>query len=138
MRTSLKVKGWVETPRGWSLLGAIVGAGVGALLMRRAFTVRRAVENQELILALRGFALGIFSTLLLPVHAHERRLIGPSGPEVRAGLSSSSMGSLRSEELMGAERPSLEGSDRAESLAFPTGSRIPPLPPLDDVSTKSH
>jgi hypothetical protein len=42
-----------------------------------------------------------------------------------------------SEGLMGAERPDSE-EDRADSLASPTGSRIPPVAPLDDLSSKIH
>jgi hypothetical protein len=42
-----------------------------------------------------------------------------------------------SEGLMGAERPGFE-EDRAGTMASPTGSRIPPLPPLDDVTPKIH
>jgi hypothetical protein len=42
-----------------------------------------------------------------------------------------------SEGLMGADRPGLE-EDRSDLLASPTGSRIPPLPPLDDMTPKIH
>jgi ElaB/YqjD/DUF883 family membrane-anchored ribosome-binding protein len=40
MQKTMDVKERVDTPRGWSLLGAIVGAGVGAVLMKKAFSVR--------------------------------------------------------------------------------------------------
>ena len=54
-------------------------------------------------------------------------------------MRSSTLGAMdRSEDLMGAERPGLDGSDRSDTLASPTGSRIPPVPPLDDLSTKIH
>jgi hypothetical protein len=56
--------------------------------------------------------------------------MGASAP----GYTASSAG------IMGAERPSLleEDEDRAGSLASPTGSRIPPVAPLDDVTPKIH
>lgn len=41
MRRTYEVKERADTPRGWSLLGAIIGAGVGSLLMRKAFDVRQ-------------------------------------------------------------------------------------------------
>jgi hypothetical protein len=62
------------------------------------------------------------------------------------GGMSSGMGSMgsstpsyigSSEGLMGADRPGFE-EDRSDSLASPTGSRIPPLPPLDDLTPKIH
>jgi hypothetical protein len=40
MQKTMDVKERVDTPRGWSLLGAILGAGVGAVLMKKAFTIR--------------------------------------------------------------------------------------------------
>jgi hypothetical protein len=53
-------------------------------------------------------------------------------------LGSSTMGYIgTSEGLMSAERPGLVGSDRSDTLASPTGSRIPPVPPLDDLATAS-
>jgi hypothetical protein len=42
-----------------------------------------------------------------------------------------------SEGMMGAERPSLLEEDEDLS-ASSTGSRIPPLPPLDDLTPKIH
>lgn len=287
MQRTMEVKDQVDTPRGWSLLGAIFGAGVGAVLMKKAFTVReerhswrggssnregfryrgesyppiastgvyggtaaagmsgdlsamgggvsptgadlkerasdvaqtvkdkaselkeraldtvdqvrdrtsrlveripsgtelksrttdwfgRTLENQPLMLAIGSIALGVFASLLLPVSNRERQLIEPARRKAQESLSqlgdqleqklqeheeaggsdssreprgdlgstgSSRAGSgsmERAETLMGADRPGLEGSDRAESLATPTGSRIPPMPPLDDLSTKIH
>ncbi|WNG55690.1 hypothetical protein F0U59_13620 [Archangium gephyra] len=41
MRKSYEVKERVDTPRGWSMLGAIIGAGVGSMLMKKAFDVRQ-------------------------------------------------------------------------------------------------
>jgi hypothetical protein len=93
MRRSRKVKERADTPRGWSWLSALIGAGVGAVLMKKALSIREQCAR------------------------------GSVG---------------HSEDLMGAERPGFTSEDRSESLAFPTGSRIPPVPPLDDVSTKSH
>ena len=40
MHGTTELKERADTPRGWSLLGAILGAGVGAALMKKAFTVR--------------------------------------------------------------------------------------------------
>ena len=40
MHKTTELKERADTPRGWSLLGAILGAGVGAALMKKAFTVR--------------------------------------------------------------------------------------------------
>jgi ElaB/YqjD/DUF883 family membrane-anchored ribosome-binding protein len=41
MRRTHEVKERADTPKGWSMLGAIIGAGVGSLLMRKAFDVRQ-------------------------------------------------------------------------------------------------
>lgn len=41
MHKTIEVKDKVDTPRGWSLLGAIIGAGVGGLLMKKAFAIRQ-------------------------------------------------------------------------------------------------
>lgn len=41
MRRTYEVKERADTPKGWSLLGAIIGAGAGSLLMRKAFDVRQ-------------------------------------------------------------------------------------------------
>jgi hypothetical protein len=233
MQKTMEVKERVDTPRGWSLLGAIIGAGVGAVLMKKAFWVReersfgtgsgelqyrgehysvkdkahelkdravgaveqvrdqamhlreripsgtelkgqathwfdRALESQPLMLALGSAALGVFASLILPVSSRERQLIEPAKRKAQESIShlgeqleqklqgqeagnegsfqgsvgsmqSSTMGNLGSSEgLMGAERPVPDGSDRSDSLASPTGSRIPPMPPLDDLSTKIH
>ncbi|MFL5345593.1 MAG: hypothetical protein ACJ8AT_12400 [Hyalangium sp.] len=289
MQRTMEVKDRVDTPRGWSLLGAILGAGVGAVLMKKAFTLReerhlwgggsanregfryrgesyppiastgvhggtpaagmsgdisamggdvggagvdlkervsdvgqtvkdkavdlkdramdtvgqvrgrtsqlvqripsgaelksrttdwfgRTLENQPLMLAIGSIALGVFASLLLPVSNRERQLIEPAKRKAQESLSQlgdqleeklqgheetggsdvsgesrgdvGAMGSARAgsdtmeqaELLMGADRPGLEGEgeDRAESLATPTGSRIPPMPPLDDLTTKIH
>jgi hypothetical protein len=40
MQRTMDVKERVDTPRGWSLLGAIIGASVGAVIMKKAFSVR--------------------------------------------------------------------------------------------------
>jgi hypothetical protein len=258
MQKTMDVKERVDTPRGWSLLGAIVGAGVGAVLMKKAFSVRQersigvgsdefryrgerysttvspgmsgtvglgtgtgigmhsdtgtsgggglkehasdmaqavkakahalkdramgatelkgrathwfdhALESQPLMLAVGSIALGVFASLILPVSNRERRLIEPAKSKVQESISqlgdqlgqklqeqetgnggsyqgsmgtreSSTFGNIGSSEgLMGAERPGLVGSDRSDTLASPTGSRIPPVPPLDDLSTKLH
>jgi hypothetical protein len=41
MRKGYEVKERADTPRGWSMLGAILGAGVGSVLMKKAFDVRQ-------------------------------------------------------------------------------------------------
>lgn len=41
MRRTHEVKEQVDTPKGWSVLGAVIGAGVGSMLMKKAFDVRR-------------------------------------------------------------------------------------------------
>lgn len=212
MHKPIEVKDKVDTPRGWTLLGALIGAGVGGLLMKKAFAIRqqrsigvgsgssaaagmsgdssnvgtvtrtdvnlteraadvaqtvkdkashlreripsggelkgrtgdwfdRAVENQPLMLALGSMALGVFASLLIPVSSRERQLIEParrSGASMDMGSSyQGDMGAMRSstlgavdntEDLTRVERPVFAGS----------GSRIPPPPPLDDVSTKIH
>lgn len=40
MRKGYEVKERADTPKGWSMLGAILGAGVGSVLMKKAFDVR--------------------------------------------------------------------------------------------------
>jgi hypothetical protein len=237
MQKTMDVKERVDTPRGWSLLGAIIGAGVGAVLMKKGFSVRqersigvgsdelryrgerysttvsrgmggtvglgtgtgigmhadsgtsikdramdavdkgtelkgqamhwfdRALESQPLMLAVGSVALGVFASLLFPVSNRERRLIEPAKSKVQESISqlgdqleqklqgqetgnggsdqesmgtreSSTFGNIGSSEgLIGAERPSIMGSERSDTLTAPAGSRIPPL---DDLSTKIH
>lgn len=40
MRRTTEMKDRADTPKGWSMLGAILGAGVGSMLMKKAFDVR--------------------------------------------------------------------------------------------------
>ncbi|QSQ19592.1 hypothetical protein JY651_30295 [Pyxidicoccus parkwayensis] len=40
MQRTTELRERADTPRGWSLLGALIGAGVGSALMRKAFTRR--------------------------------------------------------------------------------------------------
>jgi len=40
MRKTTDIKERADTPKGWSMLGAIIGAGVGSALMKKAFDVR--------------------------------------------------------------------------------------------------
>jgi hypothetical protein len=296
MHKTMEVKDKVDTPRGWSFLGAVIGAGVGGILMKKAFAIReersigvsndefryrgeqyssamgagvhggtaavgvsgdysamsgdvgvgtvsttdvnlkdrasdmaqsvkdkasglkdramgavgqvrdqathlreripsgsemkgrtsdwfdRALENQPLMLAVGSMALGVFASMLIPVSSRERQLIEPakrkaqeslsqlgdqlehklqgqdmsqgSGMSSNAGTSigtegayqgdvgamrSSTLGAMdSSEDLMGAERPEMGGTDATGAMAAPTGSRIPPLPPLDDLTSKIH
>lgn len=196
MHKAMEMKERVDTRRGWSVLGAIIGACAGAVLMKKAFKVReersfgtgsdefryrgerystgvgiwfdRALESQPLMLALGSAALGVFASLILPVSNRERRLIEPAKRKAQESISqmgeqlgqklqgqemgstgssagtagtmgsmqSSTMGNIGSSEgLMGAERP---GFVDANTLGAPTSSRIPPVPPLDDLSTKIH
>lgn len=40
MNKTMEIKERADSPKGWSLLGAIIGAGVGSMLMRKAFSAR--------------------------------------------------------------------------------------------------
>jgi ElaB/YqjD/DUF883 family membrane-anchored ribosome-binding protein len=44
MRRTTEIKERADTPKGWSVLGAIIGAGVGSMLMKKAFEVRTTSE----------------------------------------------------------------------------------------------
>ncbi|WP_140788706.1 hypothetical protein [Myxococcus xanthus] len=48
MHQSMELKDRADSPKGWSLLGALAGAGVGSALMRKAFTTRAARQDSEL------------------------------------------------------------------------------------------
>ncbi|NVJ06410.1 hypothetical protein HUW63_14350 [Myxococcus sp. AM001] len=48
MHKSMELKERADSPKGWSLLGALMGAGVGSALMRKAFTTRAAHHDSEL------------------------------------------------------------------------------------------
>lgn len=110
--------------------------GMGLMKGRAMRWFDRAVESQPLMRAVGSLVLGVFASLILPISNRERRLIEPAKSKVQENISQ--LGVESSESLMGAERPSIMGSDRSDTLAFPTGSRIPPVPPLDDLSTKIH
>ncbi len=45
MRRTTEIKDRADTPKGWSMLGAILGAGVGSMLMKKAFDVRRHSDS---------------------------------------------------------------------------------------------
>jgi ElaB/YqjD/DUF883 family membrane-anchored ribosome-binding protein len=45
MRRTTEIKERADTPKGWSMLGAILGAGVGSMLMKKAFDVRGRSEG---------------------------------------------------------------------------------------------
>ncbi|WP_090484241.1 hypothetical protein [Myxococcus virescens] len=47
MHKSMELKERADSPKGWSLLGALMGAGVGSALMRKAFTTRAARKDSE-------------------------------------------------------------------------------------------
>ncbi|WP_158502026.1 hypothetical protein [Vitiosangium sp. GDMCC 1.1324] len=44
MRRTHEIKERADTPRGWRLLGAIIGASVGSVLMKKAFAARRGSD----------------------------------------------------------------------------------------------
>jgi hypothetical protein len=229
MHGTTELKERADTPRGWSLLGAIAGAGVGAVLMKKAFSVRqerslssggdfryrgesypgsqrtdiygspaagmsgevstmgssagimgaveqvrdqashllarvpsgrelkgqasgwfnRALETQPLMLAVGGIALGMFASMFLPVTNRERQLIEPAKRKAQESITQlgdqlekklqGNTGSA-SAGMMGAERPPLleEDEELRGSMSSPTGSRIPPVAPLDDLTPKIH
>jgi len=152
----------------------------------------RTVEEQPILLAMGGIALGMLASTLIPVSNKERRLIEPAKRRAEEGISQ--LGDQLNQKLQGGEEPSsgyesrqgysaasvsstsdlitpaststgfgassisnpgstgglgaasstsgvsVAGTeDSADALASsPSGaSRIPPLPPLDDV-TKVH
>jgi len=47
MQRTTELKERADTPKGWSLLGALIGAGVGSALMRKAFTKREEYRYDE-------------------------------------------------------------------------------------------
>jgi hypothetical protein len=47
MQRTTELKERADTPKGWSLLGALIGAGVGSALMRKAFTRREEYRGDE-------------------------------------------------------------------------------------------
>jgi F0F1-type ATP synthase assembly protein I len=138
----------------------------------------RTLEEQPLLLALGGIAVGMLASSLVPVSRRERRLMEPAKHRVEERISelgdritdkikgasdqgqsasdtniggsgmgitsSSSLGVSSSGSNLGlSSDPSVSGTgidtgiDRSADLSSPTGSRIPPLPPLDDL-TKVH
>lgn len=137
----------------------------------------RTLEEQPLLLALGGIALGMVASSMLPVSRRERRLMEPAkhrveeriselgdrltdkirgesdtgsadlsankdmGLGVSAGFSSTDLNASDTNIGPGTSGIS-EGYtsaevDRSQDLSSPAGSRIPPLPPLDDL-TKIH
>jgi len=134
----------------------------------------RTLEEQPLLLALGGIAVGMLASSMLPVTGRERRLMQPAkervgerihdlgdrltdklrgeehgGSDIQAsgsnlgmsgstnlGASSSNIGPGNTGISTGAVSSGVD-VDRSQDLASPAGSRIPPLPPLDDM-TKLH
>lgn len=47
MQRTTELKERADTPKGWSLLGALIGAGVGSALMRKAFTAREERWSED-------------------------------------------------------------------------------------------
>lgn len=140
----------------------------------------RTLEEQPLLLALGGIAVGMVASSMLPVSRRERRLMEPakhrveeritelgdrltdkirgesdtgsadlsasrSSPDMGLGVSSgfSSTDLNASSTNIGpgtsgvSEGYTSAEVDRSQDLSSPAGSRIPPLPPLDDL-TKIH
>lgn len=88
MRRTHEVKERADTPRGWSLLGAVIGAGVGSLLMRKAFDAR---QHSSLDSGLKGRMYGEYDVetpSLVP--SPDGGLMRPTG-DVR-GVRGSDMG----------------------------------------------
>lgn len=137
----------------------------------------RTLEEQPLLLALGGIAVGMVASSMLPVSRRERRLMEPAKHRVEERISE--LGDRLTDKIRGesdtdsadlSAKPDMglgvssdfsstdlnasdtnigpgtsgisEGYtsaevDRSQELSSPTGSRIPPLPPLDDL-TKIH
>jgi hypothetical protein len=180
---SVKGKAHELKERAWDAVGQVRDRGAhlreripsgGELKGRATDWFDQALERQPLMLALGSIAVGVFASMFIPVSARERQLIEPAKRKAQEGISqlgeqleqklqgstgggedisreseaevgafsggldatgAMSMGSTqRTEDLMGAERPGFQSSEHSEPLGSPTGSRIPPLPPLDDVS----
>lgn len=126
----------------------------GELKSRTSDWFDQTLDRQPLMLALGSIVVGMFASMFIPVTSRERQLIEPAKRKAQESISQlgdqleqklqgsqdvqgSNISQQSSEGLMGAERPGFQGvSDRSESLSSPTGSRIPPLPPLDDLSGK--
>ncbi|MFL5358493.1 hypothetical protein [Archangium sp.] len=84
MRRTHEVTERADTPKGWSMLGAILGAGVGSLLMRKAFDVR---ERSSLASGPRGRMYSEYDLEAPPlVPAPDGGLMRPTG-DIR-GMSS--------------------------------------------------
>ncbi|MFP2925846.1 hypothetical protein ACLESO_11630 [Pyxidicoccus sp. 3LG] len=47
MQKTTELRERADTPKGWSLLGALIGAGVGSALMRKAFTAREETQHDR-------------------------------------------------------------------------------------------
>ncbi len=47
MQRTMELKERADTPKGWSLLGALLGAGVGSALMRKAFSKREERWSED-------------------------------------------------------------------------------------------
>lgn len=124
----------------------------------------RTLDEQPMLLALGGIAVGMLVSSMLPVTRRERRIMEPARHRVEERISE--FGDRITEKLRGdSERHADEhgastradasmsassenigpgntgistgGVDTSQENASPTGSRIPPLPPLDDM-TKIH
>ena len=137
----------------------------------------RTLEEQPMLLALGGIAVGMLASSMLPVTRRERRIIEPARHRVEERISE--LGDRLSDKIRGESETGEEGMsadrslqgkgegvspglsstdrnasdtnigpgvsgvseahtsaevDRSQDLSSPTGSRIPPLPPLDDMT----
>jgi len=129
MQWTMAVKGRIDTPRGWSLLGFILGTCVGTFLVKYSTLSQDRGAWREKHSAPKG------------TWYRGKRYPIVGSPGVYAGMVAAARSreqSARSSDAVGTGRRDSEVWDRSESLATPIGSRIPPMPPLDDLSTKTH
>jgi hypothetical protein len=85
MRKTMDVKERADTPTGWSLLGALVGAGIGSVLMKKAFDARRNARYATSYEA-EGLYAGPPYT---PAGTIDTGMVGTSseGPDIKARVS---------------------------------------------------
>jgi ElaB/YqjD/DUF883 family membrane-anchored ribosome-binding protein len=82
MRRTTEIKDRADTPKGWSMLGAIIGAGVGSVLMKKVFDIRTRGDFEDRRL------YGRYDMDSLPlVPAPEGGLMRPTG-DVRGTMGS--------------------------------------------------
>lgn len=138
MKKAMVVKIQRSPSFGGSFVGAFLGASVGTLLMRQMFPLREqppisgvgTVTTTDVRLQGKpGRGLGRVWRLFASLLKRPALGMGSTYEGDVGAMRSSTLGAVdRSDDLMRVERPVFAGS----------GSRIPPPPPLDDVSTKIH